>query len=125
VSWSCSPSLLLSWVAVAPHRHAQWRLADARTYCVSKLFIIGVVPIICQFMGITIAMYFDDRAPPHFHARSAGGSAKVRVDTLEPIVCDLSCRELRLVLAWAQRNRDELYANWQRAREGTPLTRLD
>jgi hypothetical protein len=30
-------------------------------------------------------MYFDDHGPPHFHARHAEGSAKVRIDTLEVI----------------------------------------
>jgi hypothetical protein len=33
-------------------------------------------------MGIAITMYFDDHAPPHFHARAAEHSAKIRIDTL-------------------------------------------
>jgi hypothetical protein len=30
-------------------------------------------------------MFLDDHGPPHFHARHAEGSAKVRIDTLEVI----------------------------------------
>jgi Domain of unknown function (DUF4160) len=30
-------------------------------------------------------MFFDDHGPPHFHARHAEGSAKVRIDSLEVI----------------------------------------
>src|SRR5947209_15668108 len=46
---------------------------------------IFVMPTISRFIGIVIAMYFDDHGPPHFHARHADGAAKVRIDTLEPI----------------------------------------
>jgi len=37
------------------------------------------VPTISPFFGIVIAMYFEDHGPPHFHARHADRSAKVRV----------------------------------------------
>jgi len=40
---------------------------------------IVVVPTISRFYGIVIAMYFDDHGFPHFHARHAGASAKVRL----------------------------------------------
>src|SRR5215210_3694770 len=37
------------------------------------------VPTISGFFGISIAMFFDDHGPPHFHARHAQGSAKIRI----------------------------------------------
>jgi hypothetical protein len=74
------------------------------------------VPAISRFFGIVIAMYFDDHGPPHFHARHAEGSAKVRIDTLEAIDSSLGRRHLRLVLAWAELHQDELSENWRRAR---------
>ena len=43
------------------------------------------VPTISRFFGISIAMFFDDHGPPHFHACHAEGSAKVRIDSLEVI----------------------------------------
>ena len=35
------------------------------------------VPIISAFFGIIIRMYFDDHAPPHFHAEHQGQDAMV------------------------------------------------
>jgi hypothetical protein len=58
--------------------------------------------------GVVIAMYFDDHGAPHFHARHADGSAKVRIDTLAVIESTLGRRQLRLVLAWAELHQDEL-----------------
>jgi hypothetical protein len=83
------------------------------------------MPTISRFFGLTIAMYFDDHEPAHFHARAAEHSAKIRVDTLEVIVSDLPRRELRLVLAWAEMHADELGENWRRAREGATLKEIE
>ena len=66
-------------------------------------------------------MYFDDHGPAHFHARHAGGNAKVRIDTLEVIESNLGRRQLRFVLAWAELHQDELSENWRRARAGETL----
>lgn len=82
------------------------------------------MPAICRFFGLTITMYFDDHAPPHFHARAAGQAAKIRVDTLEVLVSTLPRRDLRLVLAWAELHVAELDDNWQRAREGVTLKEI-
>lgn len=79
------------------------------------------VPTISRFFGIVIAMYYDDHGPPHFHARHAGGSAKVRIDTLEVIESGLGRRQLRFVLAWAELHQNELSENWRRARAGETL----
>jgi len=79
------------------------------------------VPTISRFHGIDIRMYFNDHAFPHFHARHADGSAKVRIDTLEIIDSDLPRRQLRLVLAWAELHQGELEENWRRARSGGTL----
>lgn len=76
-------------------------------------------------MGLTISMYFDDHAPPHFHARAAEHGAKIRIDTLQVIAGDLRPRDLRLVLAWAEMHAEELRFNWRRARAGTPLYAIE
>ncbi len=43
------------------------------------------LPVISRFLGIIIAMYYDDHSPPHFHARYANYEVKVdiRVGTVE------------------------------------------
>jgi hypothetical protein len=66
-------------------------------------------------------MFFDDHGPPHFHARHAEGSAKVRIDTLEAIESSLGRQQLRFVLAWAELHQEELSENWRRARAGETL----
>jgi hypothetical protein len=86
---------------------------------------IVVVPAISRFLGIVIAMFFDDHGPPHFHARHADGSAKIRIDSLEPIETTLGRRQLRLVLAWAELHQDELLENWRLARAGETLQEID
>ncbi len=83
------------------------------------------MPTISRFMGIVIAMFFDDHGPPHFHARHAEGSAKVRFDTVEVIDSSLPRRQLRLVLAWAELHRDELLENWRLARLGETLHEIE
>jgi len=83
------------------------------------------VPAISRFFGIVIAMYFDDHGPPHFHARHAEGTAKVRIDTLEVIESSLGRRQVRLVLAWAELHQDELSENWRRARAGETLQQVE
>ncbi len=83
------------------------------------------MPTICRFLGIVITMYFDDHGPPHFHARHPDGAAKIRIDTIEPLVSTLDRRQLRLVLAWAELRQDELMDNWRRARRGETLSDIE
>jgi hypothetical protein len=63
-------------------------------------------------------------APPHFHARHAEGSAKIRIDTLEVVESTLARRQLRFVLAWAELHQDELLENWRLARFGETLNEI-
>ncbi len=97
---------------------SSWRLTGTRGSMV-------VMPTISRFYGIVIAMYFDDHGFPHFHARHAGASAKVRFDQIEVIDSNLELRQLRLVLAWAELHRDELLENWRRARTGETLLEIE
>jgi hypothetical protein len=83
------------------------------------------VPTISRFHGIAIVMFFDDHGPPHFHARHADGSAKVRIDTLEVIDSALARRQLRFVLAWGELHQDELLENWRLARAGETLKEIE
>jgi hypothetical protein len=42
-----------------------------------------VMPTISTFYGILIKMYWDDHAPPHFHAEYAGAEAVIAIQTLD------------------------------------------
>lgn len=82
------------------------------------------MPRISEFYGIIIAMYYNDHAPPHFHAAYSGSQAEITIETLEMIQGSLPRRVVAMVLEWAVLHRDELRENWNAARQGEPLARI-
>lgn len=80
------------------------------------------MPRISAFYGITIWMYWNEgvHAHPHFHARYAGQAASIDFAG-EVIAGALPPRALRLVAEWAGLHRDDLTANWERARRDEQL----
>ena len=80
----------------------------------------GDMPEISRFFGIVIKMFFSDHSPPHFHAES-GYEALIMIETLEVLRGNLPRRALALVLEWAAAHRQELRADWDRARSGQTL----
>ena len=83
------------------------------------------MPTISRFYGIEIGMFYNDHAPPHFHAKYAEFEAEIRIDTLEIRDGELPRRALRFVEEWAQMHRDELMRNWDRARESSSLLTIE
>lgn len=79
------------------------------------------MPRISAFFGIIIAMYFNDHAPPHFHAVYQEHEALLDIETLEVVRGTLPRRAMALVLEWAALHRAELRADWEKARRGLPL----
>ena len=79
------------------------------------------MPQISRFFGIVIAMYYNDLAPPHFHARYAEHEATFSIDTLVLLEGSLPRRATALVLEWAAQHRDELANDWELARQVQPL----
>jgi hypothetical protein len=79
------------------------------------------MPCISQFFGIVIYMYFNDHAPPHFHAEYGGHEALYEIQTLQIYAGKLPRRAHNLVIEWADLHRTELLADWERARRGEPL----
>lgn len=75
---------------------------------------------ISEFYGIVIEMFFSDHPPPHFHARYAGDEALIVIATGDVFAWSLPPRALRLVRDWLEEHRDELVANWDRARAQEP-----
>jgi hypothetical protein len=58
------------------------------------------VPRISEFFGIVVTMYYNDHAPPHFHARYAEHEAQLEIDSLEVLHGSLPPPQLALVQAW-------------------------
>jgi len=82
------------------------------------------VPEVCRFLGIVIGMYYNDHAPPHFHAfygefemtvRLADGAVEGRFPR----------RALAHVVEWYTLNRVALQENWERSRLKMPLKSID
>ncbi len=71
------------------------------------------MPTISTFYGILIQMYWNDHAPPHFHALYGEFEALVSIQTLEVMEGTLPRRALTLVLEWAQEHRTELFEDWE------------
>lgn len=82
---------------------------------------IRSVPRISSFYGIDIEMYFDDHAPPHFHARYGEHEALIVIATGDVYAGSLPARALRLVREWLATHRDELARNFDRGVALEPL----
>lgn len=83
------------------------------------------MPRISFFYGIAIKMYWNERdhPVPHFHAEYADDKAAVDLDG-EILGGDLPPRVHRFVRDWCELHRDELLANWDRARNHEPLEQI-
>jgi len=82
------------------------------------------MPEISRFLGIVIAMYYNDHAPPHFHAKY--GAFEITVHLADGVVeGKFPRRALNLVLEWYTLRQAELLEDWNLARERRPLRRID
>ncbi len=75
------------------------------------------MPTISMFYGIVIGMFFNDHAPPHFHAKYAEFKGTIDIGKLEMIEGDLPRRALLLILDWAAIHQSELLEDWQLCQE--------
>ena len=73
------------------------------------------MPEISRYYGIVVQMYFGDHPPPHFHARYAGQSVNIDIETLAVIDGKLPARALGLVTEWAALHQEELRSAFERA----------
>jgi hypothetical protein len=83
------------------------------------------MPRISFFHGISIYMHFGDHPAPHFHAIYAEYEAKIAVRSGGLLQGSLPWAQLRLVRRWARLHEDELMENWDNARTGRKLVRID
>lgn len=82
------------------------------------------MPSICLFYGILISMFYDDNErhhTPHIHASHGDFRASISIETGEVLAGSLSARDLKLVQAWIELRREDLYADWALALQHQPL----
>ena len=82
------------------------------------------MPEISHFLGIVIAMYYRDHAPPHFHAVYGEYEATIAIATGE-VNGELPKRALAHVQEWRNLHCEELLDTWTLARTSKPLSRID
>jgi hypothetical protein len=90
----------------------------------ARISLTGM-PTISTFYGILIRMFFNDHAPPHFHARYGEFEATIDIDTQGVIQGELPRRALNLVQEWAMIHREELLEDWRLCRENTSPAKIE
>lgn len=83
------------------------------------------MPEISRFFGIIIRLFFNDHEPPHLHAEYQRNKALLDFSG-NLLRGGLGSRTaLRLVREWIDLHAPELQDNWERARAGKDLKRID
>ena len=83
------------------------------------------MPEISRFFGIVIAMYYEDHAPPHFHARHGNREIRVAIATGAILSGSFPRQAERRVLEWLAIHRDEIQQDWELAERRKPLKKID
>ena len=83
------------------------------------------MPEISRFLGIIIAVYYNDHPPPHFHAKYGEREMKVHIETGEVIEGSLPGRATRLVLEWREIHQAKLAEDWTLAEARKPLNKIE
>jgi hypothetical protein len=82
------------------------------------------MPTLSTFYGIKITMNYNDHPPPHFHAEYQDYEATLELAT-GSVTGRMPKRALHLIWSWLEIHEDELFENWERARQRQPLNLID
>ena len=83
------------------------------------------MPEICRFLGIVVAMYYNEHYPPHFHAKYGEYRASFSIEELKIIEGSMPKRVVSLILEWAFEHRTELMDDWDLAKRKEQLKSID
>lgn len=83
------------------------------------------MPLISEFNGIKVYMYWSDHMPPHFHIHKGGEKALVLIASCDILAGKLSPATFRTVRGWWQRHMGELRENWERGQNSEPFQRIE
>ena len=82
------------------------------------------LPEISRFLGIIIAMYYNDHRPPHLHAKY--GDHEIMVYIEDGLIDGwFPTRALRMVLEWHDLHKEELMDDWLLAEQRRPLNKIE
>ena len=86
------------------------------------------MPVVSTFYGITIRMFYNDHAPPHFHAVYGNNELFVEISPIRIAKGRAPGGIRSMVLEWAALRQQELMDNWNRLQRGegpVPIPPLD
>ena len=83
------------------------------------------MPLVSEFFGIKIYMYWKDHSPQHFHAEF--GQSQVLIDITNAVVLKgiFPGKQLKIVLAWCELHKEELMSNWESAKNHGTIEKID
>lgn len=82
------------------------------------------MPEISRFYGIIIYMFYNDHAPPHFHAKFQEYEATIDIDE-GLIKGEMPRTALNLIYDWVDKHKEELLINWNMIKERKPLNKIE
>ena len=85
------------------------------------------MPTISMFYGILVAMYFEDNDRhnlPHIHVRYASAKASIAIEDGDVLAGTFPPKQLKMVQAWIEIHKDELFADWELAIAGEQPYRI-
>lgn len=85
------------------------------------------MPTISMFYGILVSIFFEDNDrhhQPHIHVRYSGEKASLSIADGSILAGSIPARQLKMVQAWIEIHKDELYADWELAITGEEPFRI-
>jgi hypothetical protein len=82
------------------------------------------MPTISQFYGILIRIFYNDHAPPHFHAVYGEHELVVGISPVSILDGAAPARVRSMVLEWTALHQLELLQNWRRCEEGQAPSKI-
>lgn len=75
------------------------------------------MPRLARLASVSIYIYADDHAPPHFHVLGADTDIQVEIDTLQVMRGQFRPAAFAEAIAWASANQSLLRAKWSEFNE--------
>jgi hypothetical protein len=123
------PDLLRYHLEPASAANSSGRLNPATGLANNNIPVFTDKSEICWFLGISIEMSVDEHPNPHFHATyqdlEPNPHAVFDIETLQIIEGGLSDMANGFVVEWAIDHRKELFEDWERAKQGLPLNKIE
>jgi len=77
--------------------------------------------------GILVSIFFEDNdrhSLPHIHVRYSGEKASVAIEDGRILAGSIPQKQLKMVQAWIEIHKDELFADWELAAAGEEPFRI-